>query len=515
MNQKESVIGIELGSTRIKAVLINREFKTLASGSSEWENRLENGIWTYHYDEIISGLQNSFRGLKKDYKERYNEELTETGAIGISAMMHGYIPLDKDYNTLAPFRTWRNTITAESADKLTCLFNFNIPQRWSIAHFYQAILNCEEHIKRIKHIETLSSYVSRLLTGEDNIGLDDASGMFPIDSTSLTYNKEMALQFYNLTGYDIYSIFPKVLKCGEISGYLTKEGALLLDPTGTFKCGIPLSPPEGDAGTGMVSTNSVKVNTGNVSAGTSDFMMVVTDEKLGVHKEIDMVTTPSGKPVAMVHCNNCTTDINSWINLFSEFLERLNIKKSKDEIFSLLYSISLESKKDCGGMISCNYYSGEGVTNFDKGIPLFIHSGDMDLSSFMRCHMMSALSTLKIGFDILKKEDVKIERMFAHGGYFKTPKAGQTILSAALSSPVSVMENADVGGAYGMALLSAYMLWNEGKTLEEYLEERVFLNKNVETIMASDDDILGFEKYIENYKKVLCVEKKALEVFNA
>ncbi len=517
MDLANTVIGIEFGSTRIKAVLVGKDFKPLASGDFEWENRLENGIWTYHYDEVILGLQTCFSNLKKDVRAKFNQTLTTTGAMGISAMMHGYIPSDSSWKPLAGFRTWRNTITGEAAQKLTALFGFNIPQRWCIAHLYQAILNEEKHIEDLAHVETLAAYVHRLLTGENVIGIDDGSGMFPIDSDKLCYNDGMADEFLTLTGFDVREIFPKVLVAGQNAGTLTSEGALLLDPSGEFSSGIPLAPPEGDAATGMAATDSVRLNTGNVSAGTSDFAMVVTDRKLKVHREIDMVTTPSGKPVAMVHCNNCTTDINSWVNLFGQFADKAGMKIDRNKLFSLLYSISLEGSPDCSGLLSCNYYSGEGVTDFDRGMPIFMHRPDspVNLADFMRSHMMSAMSTLKIGMDILRAENVKIDKIFGHGGYFKTPVAGQRILSAAINAPVSVMETAGEGGPYGMALLAAYLVWNQGESLEDYLDNQVFKGSKTETIMASEDEVKGFDSYLSDYRKVLEVEKRSLEVFNA
>ena len=517
MKLKETAIGIEFGSTRIKAVLIGKDHRPLASGDFEWENRLEDGIWTYHYDEVLTGLRICFSRLKADVLEKLKTNLTETGAIGVSAMMHGYIPSDANYNVLCPFRTWRNTITGKAARELTELFGFNIPQRWCVAHLYQAILNKEKHVKDIAHVETLAAYVHRLLTGENVIGIDDASGMFPIDSDKLDFNAEMAEKFEKLTGFDVFKVFPKVLTAGKNAGKLTKQGALLLDPSGEFAAGIPLAPPEGDAATGMAATDAVRVNTGNVSAGTSDFAMIVTDRKLGVHREIDMVTTPSGLPVAMVHCNNCTTDINSWIGLFGEFAERAGMKIDRNKLFTLLYSISLEGKPDCSGLLSCNYYSGEGVTDFDSGMPVFLHRPDspVHLADFMRSHMMSALATLKIGMDILRSENVTIEKIFGHGGYFKTPAAGQRILSAAIGAPVSVMETAGEGGPYGMALLAAYLIWGKGESLEDYLDTKVFAQSKTQTIMASEEEVRGFDAYLADYRRVLDIEKRALEVFNA
>ncbi len=517
MDLKKTVIGIELGSTRIKAVMIDDTFKPVASGDFEWENRLENGIWTYHYDEIIPGLRTCFSNLKKDVMDKFKVKLTTTGAIGISGMMHGYIPTDRNWNTLCGFRTWRNTITGEAAEKLTSLFDFNVPQRWCVSHLYQAILNKEDHVKDICHVETLAAYVHRLLSGENVLGIDDASGMFPIDSEKLCYNEAMADKFEKLTGFDVRKVFPKVLVAGQDAGRLTEEGALLLDPDGDLEAGIILAPPEGDAATGMVATDSIRLNTGNVSAGTSDFAMVVTDKKLKVHREIDMVTTPSGTAVAMVHCNNCTTDINSWINLFGEFAEKAGMKMDKNRLFTLLYSISLEGKADSGKLMSCNYYSGEGVTDFDSGLPIFIHRPDdpVHLADFMRTHMMSAMATLKIGMDILRNENVKIDKMFGHGGYFKTPVAGQRILSAAINAPVSVMETAGEGGPYGMAILAAYMVWAKGESLEDFLDDRVFASSKTQTIMADQAEVKGFDEYIKDYRRLLDLERRAVEVFNA
>lgn len=520
MNLKDTVIGLELGSTRIKAVLVGKDYSVIASGDYSWENSLIDGIWTYDIDEVKKGLQACFCSLKANFKDKYGTTLNETGAIGISAMMHGYIALDKDDNLLVPFRTWRNTITEQAAEILTERFNFNIPQRWSIAHLYQAILNKEPHIKKLDRVFTLSAFVHYLLTGQFVIGTGDASGMFPIDSNTSDYDETMKESFNSILkdeglNIKLEDLFPRPLNAGEVAGYLTERGAKLLDPTGEFKSGILMAPPEGDAGTGMVATNSVAVHTGNVSAGTSDFAMVVLDHMPKLHRELDLVTTPSGEAVAMVHCNNCTTDINSWINLFGEFSEEAGLKLDKNKLFSLLYSISLKGAPDCDGLVSCNYYSGEGVTDLNKGMPIFTHSPDkpVSLASFMRCHMYSALATLKIGMDILKEENVQIDRMLGHGGYFKTPDVGQLMLSAAIGTPVSVMETAGEGGPYGMALLASYVLYKEDKSLAEYLEEKVFKDAKIKTLMASNEDIEGFNKFMISYNKILEIEKKALEVF--
>ena len=458
MNLKETVIGIELGSTRIKSVLLGRNHQVLASGSFTWENSLVNGIWTYSLTEVQNGLQACFADLKRDVKEKYAQNLTTTGAIGISAMMHGYLPFDKDDNQLCEFRTWRNTITAAAAEKLTALFGFNIPQRWSIAHLYQAMIHKEAHVPNIAYITTLAGYVHYKLTGKKVMGVGEASGMFPIDSNTNQYDAEMVKKFNELTGVDLLSLLPEVLSAGDEAGNLTKEGALYLDPSGELEAGIPLVPCEGDAGTGMVATNSVRVRTGNVSAGTSDFAMVVVDKKLKVHREIDMVTTPVGKPVAMVHCNNCTSDINAWISLFRESIDLFGFTVDTNTLYTKLFKVALEGDNDCGDLLSYNYYSGEGVTDLDQGRPLFIRKADsaFSLANFMRTHLYSALATLKIGMDILSEENVEIDKIYGHGGFFKTEEVGQRILSAAINTPVSVMQTAGEGGPYGMALLCAY-----------------------------------------------------------
>jgi sugar (pentulose or hexulose) kinase len=516
MELKKTVLGIELGSTRIKAVLIDDRHLPIASGDFEWENQLVDGIWTYSMDMVHTGLQSCFARLREDVKARFGQELTTVGAIGVSAMMHGYLPFDKDGKQLAEFRTWRNTITGEAAEKLTALFGFNIPQRWSIAHLYQAILNGEEHVKDIAFLTTLAGYIHWRLSGEKLMGVGEASGMFPIDSAALDYDEGMVQKFSALTGIDLRAIMPKVLPAGASAGTLTKAGALFLDPTGTLQPGIPVAPCEGDAGTGMVATNSVRVRTGNVSAGTSDFAMIVTDKPLGVHREIDMVTTPDGLPVAMVHCNNCTSDINAWVNLFSEFCELMGVDTGKGELFTRLFRKALEGDADCGGLLSYNYFSGEGVTDLDEGRPVFVRRPDacFSLANFMRTHLLSALATLKIGLDILTgTEQVEIDRLYGHGGFFKTPEVGQRMLSAAVGAPVSVMETAGEGGPYGMALLAAYMLWrDEGESLPDYLDGKVFAGAKASTLMAAAAEIEGFDAFLERYRRALPLERCAAEV---
>ncbi|MBR7074795.1 MAG: FGGY-family carbohydrate kinase [Oscillospiraceae bacterium] len=516
MDFTKTALGIELGSTRIKAVLIDEKHIPIASGDFEWENQLVDGIWTYSMDMVRTGVQSCFAALKADVRAKFGAELDTVGAIGVSAMMHGYLPFDKDGKQLAEFRTWRNTITGEAAEKLTALFGFNIPQRWSIAHLYQAMLNGEEHVKDIAYLTTLAGYIHWILTGEKLMGVGEASGMFPIDSETLDYDEGMLQKFKTLTGMDLRSILPKVLPAGAKAGTLTEAGALFLDPTGAFKPGVPAAPCEGDAGTGMAATNSVRVRTGNVSAGTSDFAMIVTDKKLGVHREIDMVTTPDGLPVAMVHCNNCTSDINAWVNLFSEFCELMGVEANKGELFTKLFQKALEGEADCGGLLSYNYFSGEGVTDLDEGRPLFARmpNARFTLANFMRTHLLSALATLKIGLDILTRtEQVPIDKLYGHGGFFKTPEVGQRMLSAAVGAPVSVMETAGEGGPYGMALLAGYMLWKgEGETLPDYLDSKVFAGAEATTLMAEEKDTAGFNRFLERYKQALPMERKAAEL---
>ena len=516
MNLSKTALGIELGSTRIKAVLIDENHIPIASGSFEWENRYDNGIWTYPMSLVHEGLQSCFADLAMNVRKKYGVPLTTVGALGVSAMMHGYLPFNKDGKQLAEFRTWRNTITGEAAEKLTALFGFNIPQRWSIAHFYQAILNGEEHVPDVAFLTTLAGYIHWQLTGEKVMGIGEASGMFPIDSAAMDYDQRMIDQFKELTGIDLRAVLPCVLPAGASGGTLTEAGARFLDPTGTLRPGIPVAPCEGDAGTGMVATNAVRPRTGNVSAGTSDFAMIVTEHPIAVHREIDMVTTPDGDPVAMVHCNNCTSDINAWVSLLQEFAEFIGADVDRGELFVKLFNKALEGDADCGGLLSFNYFSGEGVTDLDEGRPVFARTPDASftLANFMRTHLLSALATLKIGLDILTgTEHVAIDRLNGHGGFFKTPGVGQRLLSAAVGAPVTVMETAGEGGPYGMALLAAYMLQKaEGESLEDYLDNRVFADAKSATIMADPADIEGFAAFLARYQKALPLEKLAPEV---
>ncbi len=520
MDLRQTALGIELGSTRIKAVLIDRDHMPAASGSYDWENRLADGIWTYSMEEIHRGIQACYASLAADVRERYGQDLTETGAIGVSGMMHGYLPFDRDGKALTAFRTWRNTITGPAAAALTERFGFNIPQRWSVAHLYQAVLNGEEHLPRLDYLTTLAGYIHWRLTGWKAVGVGEASGMFPIDSGRLDYDGDMVEKFDALLAekgfiWRMRDVFPRVLPAGQEAGILTEEGARFLDPTGKLKAGIPLSPPEGDAGTGMAATNSVRVRTGNVSAGTSDFAMVVVDRPLGVHREIDMVTTPAGAPVAMVHCNNCTSDINAWVGLLGEFAGAVGADIDRNGLYDLLFRKALEGDADCGGLLSYNYFSGEGVTDLDAGRPVFLRSPSarFTLANFMRAHLLSALATLKIGLDILTGEEkVQIESLCGHGGYFKTPGVGQRMLSAAVSAPVSVMETAGEGGPYGMALLAAYRIWAApGERLEDYLERKVFARAKVTGLTADESDVAGFAGFLERYRRALAVERTAVE----
>ncbi len=517
MDLKKASLGIELGSTRIKAVLIDENHIPIASGAHDWENRLVDGIWTYSMEDIITGIQDCYAKLKQNVREKFGVTLTQIGAIGVSGMMHGYLPFDKDGKQLCEFRTWRNTITAEAADILSRTLNFNIPQRWSIAHLYQAILNKEAHTSDISYLTTLAGFVHYQLTGEKAVGIGEASGMFPIDSESLDYNEEMVKKFDSISTmpWKLRDILPHVLCAGENAGFLTESGARFLDPAGDLLPGIPAAPCEGDAGTGMAATNSVRPRTGNVSAGTSDFAMIVTEHPLGVHREIDMVTTPDGAPVAMVHCNNCTSDINAWVGLLGEFAQMIGAPQEKGALFTMLFRKALEGDADCGGLLSYNYFSGEGVTNLDEGRPVFARQANASftLANFMRTHILSALATLKIGLDILtKEENVRIDKLYGHGGFFKTPEVGQRMLSAAIGSPVSCMETAGEGGPYGMALLAAYMLRKEGKeTLADFLSNRVFSEASSTTIMAEKADIEGFEAFLQRYKNAFGIETAAVK----
>lgn len=521
MNFTKTSLGIEFGSTRIKAVLIDESSAPVASGSYTWENRYENGLWTYSLDDIFTGLKTCYQELKKDVKEKFGVTLTEVGSIGISAMMHGYIALDENDELLVPFRTWRNTVTAESSAILTKELGFNIPQRWSVSHLYQAILNKEEHLPRLRKLSTLAVYIHYLLTGEFVAGVGEASGMFPIDSETNNYDADMLAKFDWLAtekgcDFDMRTLFPKVLTAGEQAGRLTESGARLLDESGELKAGIPFCPPEGDAGTGMVATNSIKPRTGNVSAGTSIFSMVVLEKALSrVYEQIDMVTTPTGKPVAMVHCNNCTADIDAWVRIFGEAFSAAGVDMPKSKLYDLLYFKALEGDKDCGGVVSFNYISGEPVSDLSEGRPLLLRTPEakFNLANFMRNELYSAFAALKNGNDILfKNEGVALDGISGHGGIYKTEGVAQRITAAALNTRVTVMKTAGEGGPWGMAILAGYMLNKcEGESLDSYLDNRVFADSESSTAEPDETDVKGFERYMELYNKALAVEKSATE----
>ena len=521
----KTAIGIEFGSTRIKAVMVDNAGKPIAQGSHGWENQYENGVWTYSLDMIWKGLQEAYSDLAEDVKKQYGTAIKTTGAIGFSAMMHGYMAFDSSDNLLVPFRTWRNTITEEAAKELTGEFGFNIPQRWSIAHLHQAILNGEEHVPGITFFTTLAGYIHWQLSGEKVLGVGDASGMFPIDSTTRNYN-EKYLDIYDGIlskkgiAWKIRDILPKVKVAGEAAGTLTLEGAAKLDVSGTLEAGIPMCPPEGDAGTGMVATNSVAVRTGNVSAGTSIFAMVVMEHALNkVHEEIDVVTTPVGDDVAMVHCNNCTSDINAWANIFKEYSQMMGIEVDTDKLYTTLFKAALDGAPDCGGLVGFNYFSGEPVTGFDEGRPVFARkvNADFSFANFMRLHLYSAVSTLKVGLDILlKEEDVKVDKLYGHGGFFKTKEVGQRIMSAATGGPITVMETAGEGGAWGMAVLALYLMKtggnaSDGVSLSDFIKGEIFAGEEGTTVAADAEEVNGFNDYMKVFTSALELERAAIE----
>ena len=505
-----TMLGLELGSTRIKAVAIDENHVPVSSGDYTWKSSFENGVWTYSLEEVWKGLKTAVAGL---------EHRENIAAMGVSAMMHGYLAFDKDWNLLVPFRTWQNTITAQAAAELTEAFRFNIPQRWSVSHLYQAVLNGEAHVPEIAHITTLAGYVHFMLTGVNAIGVGEASGMFPIDSETCDYDAAMMAKFNDLVAdrnlpWTLSELLPKVLVAGEQAGTLTAQGAARLD--NLLAPGIPFAPAEGDAGTGMTATNAVAPRTGNVSAGTSIFSMVVLEKPLEkVYEEIDLVTTPTGKPVAMVHCNNCTNDTNAWVGVLGETAKLCGAAPSTGDLYTRLYEKSLEGDPDCGGLLVCNYMAGEGVTHMDAGRPMVIRKPDskFTLANFFRAQLYSTMSTLKIGMDILAGEQVAIDSLTGHGGLFKTPVVGQKYMAAACNAPVTCMETAGEGGPYGMALLAAYMLRKEaGETLEDYLNAHVFANAKGTTLAPQQADVDGFNAYITRYKAMLDVERKAVEV---
>lgn len=518
----KAILGIEFGSTRIKAVLIDENNKPIAQGSHEWENQLVDGLWTYSIEAIWYGLQDCYADLRANVKKEYDTEIEILAAIGISAMMHGYMAFDDKQQILVPFRTWRNTNTTQAAAELSKLFVYNIPLRWSISHLYQAILYNEEHVKNINFLTTLAGYIHWQITGQKVLGIGDASGMLPIDPETKDYSAEMVNKFNNLIASKQYSwtlldILPKVLSAGENAGFLTEEGAKKLDISGHLKPGIPVCPPEGDAGTGMVATNAVRQRTGNVSAGTSSFSMIVLEKDLSrPHEMIDMVTTPDGSPVAMVHCNNCTSDLNAWVGLFREYQELLGIPVDMNQIYGKLYNNALKGNADCGGLIAYNYISGEPVTGLAEGRPMFVRSANdkFNLANFMRANLYASVAVLKIGNDILfNEEKVKVDRITGHGGLFKTRGVGQRVLAAAINSPISVMETAGEGGAWGIALLAAYLVNNEKRlSLADYLDQVVFAGNTGVEIAPTAEDVAGFNAYIENYKACIPVEEAAVKL---
>ena len=516
----KAILGIEFGSTRIKAVLIDDKNTPIAQGDYSWENQLENGLWTYSLEAVWTGFQSCYASLRKDVADKYGVEIETLAGIGISAMMHGYMAFDKAGNLLAPFRTWRNTNTGKAAAELSSLFEFNIPLRWSISHLYQCMLDGETHVKDIDFQTTLAGYVHWALTGQKVIGVGDASGMMPIDSSTGTYNAGMVEKFDKLVaskgyGIKLLDIFPKVLSAGENAGFLTEEGARKLDVSGHLKAGIPFCPPEGDAGTGMAATNAVRKRTGNVSAGTSSFSMIVLEKELSrPYEAIDMVTTPDGSPVAMVHCNNCTSEINAWAELFRQFAELAGHPVDIPTLYKTLFGVAENADPDCGGLLSYNYVSGEPVMGLVEGRPLFVHSATdkFNLANFMRSQVYASIAVLKVGNDILfEKEGVKVDRITGHGGLFKSGNSGQKALAAALNSPISVMETAGEGGAWGIALLASYMAnRSEGETLAQYLDNKVFAGNTGKEVAPDPAEVEGFNRYIESYKAGLKIESAAV-----
>ncbi len=517
----KAILGIEFGSTRIKAVLIDPENRPIAQGSHTWENQLVDGLWTYSIEAIWYGLQDCYADLRRNVKEQYDIEIETLAAIGVSAMMHGYMAFNKQQEILVPFRTWRNTNTAKAAAELSDLFVFNIPLRWSISHLYQAILDNEEHVKDIDYLTTLAGYIHWLITGERVLGIGDASGMLPIDPQTKNYSAAMIEKFDNLVadrGYQwkLADILPRVLPAGKNAGFLTPEGAKRLDVSGHLKAGIPVCPPEGDAGTGMVATNAVKPRTGNVSAGTSSFSMIVLEKDLSrPYEVIDIVTTPDGNPVAMVHCNNCTSDLNAWVNLFKEYQELMGMPVDMNQVYKKLYNHALKGAADCGGLLSYNYFSGEPVTGMAEGRPMFVRSANdkFTLANFMRANLYAAVGVLKIGNDILfNDEHIKVDKITGHGGLFKTKGVGQRILAAALNSPISVMETAGEGGPWGMAILGSYLVNNTANlSLPEFLDEKVFAGNQGTEIAPTPEDVAGFNAYIKKYNRCLPIEAAAVK----
>lgn len=519
IREGKAVLGIELGSTRIKAVLTGPDWMPLAVGGYRWENQFVDNIWTYDLQEAMEGMQKAYAAMAADAEQKHGVQITRLAGIGISAMMHGYLSFDQENRLLVPFRTWRNTITGEAAGRLSGLFNFSIPQRWSIAHLYQAVLNKEKHVPAIRFLTTLAGYVHWQLTGEKVLGIGDASGMFPIGENS-GYDEARLAEFKGLIQeehlpWNLEEILPEIKYAGEEAGRLSRQGAKLLDPSGLLQAGIPLCPPEGDAGTGMVATNAVAPRTGNVSAGTSIFAMIVLEKGLSrIHPEIDIVTTPEGSPVAMVHCNNCTTDLNAWVDLFLDFAREAGLETDREKMYQVFFDSALRGEKDAGGLTSCGYHSGEHITGFEEGRPLLVHPSESRFSfaNLARCILFSALATLKIGMETLEEEKVQIDRILGHGGLYKEGDAGQRFTAAALRTPVTVMDTASEGGAWGIGLLAAYMAdKKDGETLRDYLDKRVFRQMGGSRLAPDPKDIEGFETYLARYKAGLMVERAAAE----
>lgn len=517
----QTAIGIELGSTRIKTVLIGADNTPIASGNHDWENSYVNSLWTYSLEDVWKGVQSSYQNMTDNVKEQFGVAIETTGSIGISGMMHGYLVFDQGGNLLTPFRTWRNNITGQASEALTKLFNYPIPQRWSISHLYQAILNQEEHISDIGYMTTLAGYIHWKLTGQKVLGIGEASGVFPIDVKTKDFNSKMIGQFNQLISplnlpWHLENIMPTVLVAGAKAGELTEAGAQLLDVTGQLQPSIPLCPPEGDAGTGMVATNSISVRTGNVSAGTSVFAMIVLEKELSkAYSEIDLVTTPDGELVAMVHSNNCTSDYDAWMGLFAQVTNALGMDIPKPKLYDTLLSMALQGDPDCGGLLSYGYISGEHITHFEEGRPMFVRSSssNFNLANFMRVNLFTSLGALKTGLDILlEKESVKVDEILGHGGFFKTKGVGQKIMAAAFNVPVSIMETAGEGGAWGIALLAAYMVNRaEHESLEAFLKEKVFGEKQGDSIAPDPSDVAGFNEFMKRYTKGLAIERAAVD----
>ncbi len=517
----KTALGIEFGSTRIKAVLVDSENKPIASGSHEWENRLDKGLWTYTLEDIWTGLQDAYADMAADVKKQYDVVLTDIGAIGFSAMMHGYMAFNKDDELLVPFRTWRNTNTAEAAKILSKEFNYNVPIRWSISHLYQCILDGDEHVKDVTYVATLAAYIHWQLTGEKKLGIGDASGMFPMDYSTKDYDAKMIARFDELVAdknfaWKVKDVLPEVVCAGEVAGILTEEGAKKLDVSGNLKAGIPICPAEGDAGTGMAATNAVRQRTGNVSAGTSIFLMAVLEKDLSKpYEELDMVATPDGSLVAMVHCNNCTSDLNAWVGVFREFMEAMGMEVNMGALFGTLFNSAMSADKDCGGVIAYNYFSGEPITGLEEGRPLLVRTPNakFSLANFMRANLYSTVAALKVGMDILtEQENVTLDRLMGHGGLFKTPGVGQSIMAASMNVPVTVMETAGEGGAWGIALLASYMKNKaEGETLPDWLDSKVFAGQEGSTMAPDPADVAGFVDFMKVYLEALETEKVAVK----